>query len=130
MLLVDCLSVLLNNSIPSTRFPVNPLQVTQKKGTGWQGKEGKSDLRRVGIVLAGVIPWVDNSISHQLGMSLSLGCLGHTASQLRAKARNRYASTVCASDGIIYRDGKRGRRKRKEKEHTRSTQQHIIHQLQ
>jgi hypothetical protein len=47
-----------------------------------KGGEIEVNLRRVGVVLAGVIPWVNNSISHQLGMSLSLSCLGHTASQL------------------------------------------------
>jgi hypothetical protein len=35
------------------------------------------DLRRVGIVLASVVPWVDYSIGHELCVGLSRGCLGH-----------------------------------------------------
>ena len=45
------------------------------------------DLRRMSVVLVGAVPWVYNSISHQFGVSLSLGCLGHTASQLRPDLR-------------------------------------------
>lgn len=48
-----------------------------------EGREGKRevDLRWVGIVFTGAVPWVDNSISHQLCVCLALRCLGHAASQ-------------------------------------------------
>lgn len=62
-----------------------------------------SDLRRVSVVLVGAVPWVDDSISHQFGMGLSLGCLGHTASQLRpdlrAKVNIGVAGRVGFNDG-------------------------------
>jgi hypothetical protein len=93
MLLVDWLSALLHVTTHLVR------SASGKKADDRRERTAVSDLRRVGIVLAGTIPWVDNSISHQLGMGLSLGCLGHTASQLRAKAREKCASTVCASNG-------------------------------
>jgi hypothetical protein len=80
--------------------------------------EVEVDLRRVGVVLVGVVPWVNNTISHQLGMSLSLGCLGHTAGQLQTPS-------------MRYDEGKEEGKERSERRegHTRSTQQHIIHQL-
>jgi hypothetical protein len=76
-------------------------------------------------VLASVIPWVNNAISHQLGMGFSLGCLGHTASQLRVKARNRCASTVCASDGIIDPMGRGEKEEKRGEEEKRNNIQEI-----
>jgi len=71
------------------------------------------DLRRVSVVLVGAVPWVDNSIGHQFGVGLSLGCLGHTASQLRPDLRAKVNVGVAGRVG--FDDGKnvkeRGRMK-------------------
>lgn len=36
------------------------------------------DLRRVGIVLIGSVPWVHNTVCHEFGVCLALCGLGHT----------------------------------------------------
>ena len=60
-------------------------------------------------MLTGVVPWVNNSISHQFGVCLSLGCLGHTAGQLGASDVAVFAqvmSQVVRLMGKMVRTGK------------------------
>jgi hypothetical protein len=87
-------------------------------------KESVKDLRWVGVVLVGVVPWVNNTISHQLGVGLSLGCLGHTAGQLQTPSMRGCSPSPYSMTKEKKKESREGR-----EEHTRSTQQHIIHQL-
>lgn len=42
--------------------------------------------RRVGVVLVGIIPWVDYTVRHQFGVRLSLCRLCHTAHQQKVQS--------------------------------------------
>jgi len=78
-------------------------------------------------MLAGVVPWVNNSIDHQFGVGLSRGSLGHAVSQL--SQRRVIVEDLVAWD-ILGKDKEEKMSDTKEdKERTRSTQQHITYQL-
>ena len=53
----------------------------------------------MGVVLVVAVPWVDNSISHQFGVGLSLSCLGHTAGQLESPLSERERRTGIKQGG-------------------------------
>lgn len=48
-----------------------PVYGGQSTGRATYLKVRRGDVRRVGIVLVGTIPWVDDTISHQFSVDLS-----------------------------------------------------------